>query len=312
LANRIAIKLEEPPPTLSDLRLERAKELAFEWQQRRSHARFNDMHGYLSVRPGARWINEVHGIIGVVGEQILVAIEAEAEKFICSRALGRLHGASESEHASSVGKNPTGRAHYSRSLRFFSEGQANALVVACHALTNLVLRSLEFDRPLSAEELRPLRISESTFQPWSDAASAWVSMNERTLRTLTVAAQSRNTASQSLVAALRALHDEDGVRESIALRNVQYHRWRGETAGVTGLSRKARSAGEILAAGQAFTVSSGPLLPEYVEGTDNLEELVNASRGALDGISRHLDQVHAAWYQAFVQAFSPWLDRTEE
>jgi len=88
LANRLAIDLDGPPPTLDELDLQEAKDQAFAWQQQRSHASLNDMHGHISGRPGGRWVSEVHGIMGVVAEQVLLSIEAESEKVICVEALG--------------------------------------------------------------------------------------------------------------------------------------------------------------------------------------------------------------------------------
>ena len=109
-----------------------------------------------------------------------------------------------------------------------------------------------------------------------------------------------------MVNALRAIHHEPAVRTLIDLRNVHYHRWRGETAGVTGLSRSVETAAEILASGRAFTVRSGPLLPDYTEGKQTLDELVKASRDALAALVPHLKPLHEAWHEAFLDAFSPW------
>lgn len=297
LANRLAIDVEFPPPTLEELDLQEAKVQAFAWQQQRGHASLNDVHGHISGRPGGRWVSEVHGIMGVVAEQVLLSIEAESEKVICADALGGTGAGAIS---------PAARAHYSRSLRFFAEGQANAIVIACHGLANLVLRSIEFDQPLTAAELKKLRTKESAFKPRSEAKSAWISMAKETLDDLAAVADVRSASTQAMVAALRAIYDEPAVNTLFELRNVQYHRWRGETAGVTGLARSAETASETLASGKVFAVRSGPLLAEYTEGQRTLDELVKSSRDALDSLVPHLEPLHEAWYEAFLEAFSPW------
>lgn len=305
LGNRIALGLDATPPTLAEMALENAKSVAFQLQQRRGHAVLNDLHGHLSGRPGSRWVAETHGILGFVGEQMLVAIEAEAEKVICTTAIATLDEGGGQE-AGDLRDRAARLAHHRRSLRFFAEGQANTLVVACHGLINLVLRSMEYDRPFTQEELRPLRIKLETFAPKSEATSAWVAMSADNLTALHAAAASRSQASQALMIALQSLYSADGVATLINLRNVQYHRWRGETAGVTGLNRGSKTVGEILSSGQVFAVKSGPLLPNYTEGEQTLEELVAVSRRALDAIVLHLGEVHDAWYEAFQDAFSPW------
>lgn len=115
LASRIAVDHDGPPPSIDDLGLREGKNRAFEWLQQRSHARLNDVHGFLSGVPGARWVLETHAIVGVVAEQVLVAIEAEIEKTICAAALAAVPDLADDLEYSRV-------AHYSRSLRFFSEG----------------------------------------------------------------------------------------------------------------------------------------------------------------------------------------------
>lgn len=303
LASRIALDLDGPPPTVAALGLEVTKSQAFEWQQRRGHLHFNDMHGYLSGRGGARWIAEVHGLLGVIAEQMLVSIEAESEKAICTNAL-----APTPAPGSSPGAEPltaSRRAHYSRSLRFFAEGQANAIVIACHGLANMVLRSIEFDEPLTGDELKTLRIGVAHFVPGTQAASAWISMNTSSLDALKAIADVRSSATQAMVAELRSIYDEKAVNSLIALRNVHYHRWRGETAGVTGFSRSAKTAKEVLESRQVYAVRAGAMLPDYAEGQVSLDEIVAASRAALEALTGHLATMHETWYAAFTNAFTP-------
>jgi hypothetical protein len=124
-----------------------------------------------------------------------VSIEAEVEKEIARRALAALSTPSEDKDLGRV-------AHYSRSLRFFSEGQANALVVGLHGLANLVLRSLEFDRLLDASELATLKIGARHFRPGATETSAWISISAGTVGKLSTIATTRSAASVALVSSL--------------------------------------------------------------------------------------------------------------
>jgi hypothetical protein len=293
LASRIAIDTEPLPPTLAALGLEEAKVQAFAWQQQRSHARINDLHGHLSGKAGGRWVVEVHGIFGIVAEQVLVAIEAEAEKVICLQAIEE---ARQGEHASL-------KAHYFRSLRFFAEGQANAIVIACHGLANIVLRSLEFDTPLGPDELKALRIRPSTFAPRSDANSAWISMSEESVAALTIAAGARSQSARAMCQALSEIYAAQPIRTLMDLRNVQYHRWRGESPGVTGVTRSGQTVSETLLSGQAFSMTRD-LLPDYLEGDARVDQLVSGSRRALDSLVSHMEVFHLAWYDAFVDGLA--------
>lgn len=290
LGARLAVDADGKLPTIESLGLVSAKQLAFELQKQRSYARLNDMHGMLSGKPGGRWVIETHGILGVIGEQVLVAIEAEVEKEIIRRAL-----AVERRSESVI-------AHHSRALRFFAEAQANALVVALHGAANLVVRSLEFDIPLNAAELAQLRIKPAVFIPGSSGASAWLSMNAGTIDILKTIAASRSSASKALADALALTIDDPNISGLIGLRNVHYHRWRGETAGVTGISHGAETATQTLAAGQPVSFGRD-LLPEYSEGVDVLLQVDAAGLAALHALAAHMEALHEAWIAAFGSAF---------
>ena len=146
LGSRMAIDHDGPLPTPAELGLDDAKRSAFEWQSQRNYAKLNDIGGTLSGKAGARWVLETHAILGVIAEQVLVAIELEVEKEVARRAIAALPKSSI-DHKTAV------LAHHSRSLRFFAEGQANAVVVGLHGLANLMARTLEFDTDLTSAEL---------------------------------------------------------------------------------------------------------------------------------------------------------------
>lgn len=298
LATRIAVDHDGPPPTIDSLGLTDGKKRAWEWQRLRAHAGLNDVHGLLSGKSGARWVLDAHALIGVVAEQVLVALEAEVEKAVCDAAIRALPAQGNlSPEARSARL-----AHYSRSLRFFSEGQANALVVGMHSLANLVARSLEFDRALNEDELRRLAIKDpGLFSPGSTAKAAWLSLDTPTVGHLTSLASTRIVEARELVRVLGSLRADPAIDHLFALRNTQYHRWRGESPGVTGIAHGMLSVAEQLAANRV--VSFGPdLLPPYTAAEAALGELVLASRAALDAVINWMEPFGGAWRALFTKA----------
>lgn len=287
LGARVAIDSEGPLPKIDDLGLTYAKAQAFDWQRQRSHARLNDMAGTLSGRPGARWVLETHAIIGVIGEQVLLAIELEVEKELVEAAIARLP-ASDFEHKSSVA------AHYARSLRFFAEGQANAIVIALHGLANVGARTLEFESDLSADELQSLGVSRADFVPGSTARKAWLSWTRNLVDNVLAGGVTRSAEMQAVAARLDQISREQAIVDLLDLRNTQYHRWRGESAGVTGIALGALPAADILASGQAVSFGR-EMLPPYTEGQDTLDDLVAAGRQALDAFVAHMEPLLDTW-----------------
>ena len=90
LASRLAVDDGGQPPTQADLGLGAAQRVGFDWQQQRSHGRLNEI--FAAMGTGASdWVRKIHGIFGVIGEQVLVATEAEVEKAISAERLAALH-----------------------------------------------------------------------------------------------------------------------------------------------------------------------------------------------------------------------------
>jgi hypothetical protein len=230
---------------------------------------------------------ETHAILGVIAEQVLVGIEFEVEKEVARQAIAALP-TSSIEHKSAV------TAHYSRSLRFFAEGQANAVVVGLHGLANLMARTLEFDTDLTSAELRTLGVTRADFAPGSAARQAWLSWTSATVSNLVTMASTRATEIQAVAAVLDQLSRKQAVIDLLALRNTQYHRWRGESAGVTGIAHGELPAAAILAAGQSVSFGR-EMLPPYTAGQTTLDELVRTSRDALDAFAAHMDDLLNAW-----------------
>lgn len=287
LAARVAIDANGPLPSVATLGLERARTQAFEWQQQRSLAKWNDLAGTITGRPGARWVIETHAIIGVIAEQVLLAIELEVEKQVARAALDGL-SASTFVSKASVG------AHYCRSLRFFAESQANAIVIALHGLANVSARSLEFDGELTSAELKELRVSRADFMPGSTSRSAWLSWSHFLITKIGAIAMSRSAEMQTMAAELDKISRDSALVALLDLRNTQYHRWRGESAGVTGIALGTPPAADVLASGQSVSFGT-ELLPPYIAGQGTLDEVVAASRDALDAFAGRMESFLAAW-----------------
>lgn len=278
-------------PTVVDLGLGAAKQAGFEWQQQRSKAGWNELVATTSGREVSDWVPEIHGIFGVIGEQVLVATEAEIEKAV---AAGSLAGFAVGQDAS--------RASLSRSLRFFAEGQANAVVVAADGLANLTLRTLALDPAFAAEHVKAAQVSKSDFVPQSEAKGAWVSLTAQTCTVFETAAGSYEPPMLALARELSAVLADPAVSDLFLLRNVQYHRWRGESPGVTGVNLQGPTIRGMLDQGEAVGITS-KMLPAYTEGQRSLDELVAAGRAALDALVGRLPGFHQAWHAAFRGVF---------
>lgn len=294
LGARMAVDSDGPLPTIASLGLEEAKKQAFEWQKQRGLAKWNDLAGTLTGRSGARWVVETHAILGVVAEQVLVAVELEVEKEIVRQAIDNLAG-SDKQHKASV------LAHYSRSLRFFAEAQANAIVIGLHGLANVGARTLEFDAELSVTELQSLKAARADFAPGSSARAAWLSWTGGLVGRVVSMAAARTPEMQLMAAELAAIASEPAIVDLLELRNTQYHRWRGESAGVTGIALGELPAADVLASGQAVSFGT-ELLPPYVEGQATLDELDVVGRSSLDAFVSHMDSFLTAWGATLPQA----------
>ena len=293
LARRLALEPDTPPPTILALGLQPAKAAAFAWQEQRSQAFWNEV-GAMTATAASDWVRSIHGIIGAVGEEVLVAIEAEVEKAIARDLLGKV-----------ASDDYVKRAVYFRSLRFFAEGQGNALVVAAHGITNLTVRTFALDPKfkVSAVTAKPLNMKEKDFTPKSTARSAWLSFNKTTVIALKTVAVELHPKMQMLAEELDAVASDAAFTALVALRDVHYHRWRGESPGVTGINFQGDTVREQLDQEQAVGISA-QLLPDYVEGEQLLNDVVTTTRTALDALVGHMPNLLQAWCDAFQEVRS--------
>lgn len=286
-----------PAPSWSDLGLDDAKRVAFAWQQQRSRARWNEFVVVTRDARASEWVTELHGLIGVVGELLLVSIEAEVEKEILTSKLSATPGTTNGGLAT--------RAAANRSLRFFAEGQGNELTITGHALANLTLRTLALHPQFQITPIAGrLSVGASHFAPGSTHRKAWTSLTADTADAMAAAAGGlASTELGDLAQALHAIAVDPAVDALKQLRNDQYHRWRGESPGVTGVNFGQASMRSRLEQGEAVGFGH-ELLPGYQEGQTVLDDLVSVSREALDAFVTHLDTFLSKWHAAFDAATS--------
>lgn len=107
---------------------------------------------------------------------------------------------------------------------------------------------------------------------------------------------------EALVAFADTCHDlwyDEAVMALFELRGEQYHRWRTESPGVSGVSIGTPSISSRLLAGEAVGFG-GPPTP-FLEGDAVVDEIVAVSRAALDCMGGHIDVLLSAWREAFEQ-----------
>lgn len=301
LGARLAFS-DHPPPSWAELGLEPAKAAAFAWQQQRQYAEWHELVALQNTAGKGAWVKEAHALLGVVGELVLVAIEAEVEKEIVSIVLAEAPTGDERALASR-------RAVAQRSQRFFAEGQANQLVVAGHSVANLTLRLLAVHPNFDIAPLaKALGVDEERFTPGSAHRNAWTSLNPATARALRDSAEA--LGQPSLVAfaeTVEALVLDQRWQHLASLRNNQYHRWRGESPGVAGVNFKSPSALNRLNRGQVVGLSRSLLSP-YEEGDDVLTEIVDASREALLWLADWMPDALDLWAAALSDLLNPPAD----
>ena len=181
------------------------------------------------------WVPEIHGLFGIFGELTLTLIEAQAEVVLLRDALG-------SDRSAPV------EAALWQSLRFFLEAQADTIIVFCHTVANLTARTLALDSGFNRVRLdKPNR----RFVPGATHASAWFSLDSELLKLLCAAAVGASPAGSALVHTLSDLLNGPW-GDLNDLRKVQYHRWRGESPGVTGVNSATESMRARIARGEGI------------------------------------------------------------
>ena len=278
-------RADEPPPTFEELGLEEARRTSFEWQSNRNNAEF--LAFFWHDEASAGWVREIHGLFGSSGELVLSTIEAAVEIELTRRAkaapLTEPDGATASVNL----------AGQWRALRFFAEAQTNNLMVFGHGVANLVLRTLALQLDFDAGKVGGIK--KDAFHPGSDEPGAWCSLNAKTFSELRKAGDSASLDSSALVESLAALWGILGPLWS--LRGVQYHRWRGESPGVTGINFVNLNE----AKGESGVITrSLPGQTDYIEGERIVTDVVNEADTALRRVGAWMPTFLEAWTSVFV------------
>jgi hypothetical protein len=281
----ISWRRDEPPPTFEELGLEEARRTSFEWQSNRNNAEFFAFFWHDEATAG--WVREIHGLFGSSGELVLSTMEAAVEIELTRRVMAA-PGAEADDATARV--NLAGQW---RALRFFAEAQANNLMVFGHGVANLVLRTLALQLDFDVEKVAGIR--KDAFHPGAGERGAWCSLNAKTLSELRGAAANAHLDSTSLVQSLTALWQ---ILEPLwSLRGVQYHRWRGESPGVTGINFV-----NLNEAKEENGVITRSLLgqTDYVEGERIVTDVVNGADTALRRVGAWMPTFLEAWTSVFV------------
>ena len=242
--------------------------------------RTNKLKWLLSGNPENEMVREIHGLFGTVGELVFVSMEAEVEKELLRRAL----------EAPNI--EPPMSAALKRSMRVFAEVQMNDLIVLGHQLANLTLRTMMLtDSHVSSDQ--PTNRRRDTPEPGSHEFKAWVSLNDECVgKLLVVAKRTQIPELSELATSLCGLTGPNRPwQELYKLRNEQYHRWRGESPGVTGVNFELRP----------MSSETVPLWPvqNYSEGEQIVENVSKTSRKALDSVAPFMSQYLDDWNTAF-------------
>jgi hypothetical protein len=218
------------------------------WTQRRRNFVSREFEIFEHRPEASEWVGETLGLLAVIGEQLYVSLAAGAEVAVAEKFT----------QADPI--DPVIRAAGARSMRFFLEGQVNALTVLGHSVANLTARTLAISGG-EGEHIAP------TFVPRSHSRDAWLSLTAGDVKNLRKMADGLGRFDKELVeltAALQAgawgfMYDE---------RNVQYHRWRGEADGMNGVSFGGPTVR------QRWSDPEGiDMYPTYEEGAATVAEL---------------------------------------
>jgi hypothetical protein len=155
---------------------------------------------------------EIHGLMGAIGEQLVLAYAAEQDvQRLVATARGR-------------------NADLQRLLqRASAENSAHFILGAAHSLANLVLRTLMLNTN-SATWLKNEYREANGFRPGSDDRNAWLTLNKNTVKELRKAAKtSSNRFLVDAVEAVGGLYASKAFQALEVRRGMDYHRRRPQS-----------------------------------------------------------------------------------
>ncbi len=277
---RIAWHTDQKVPTFEELGLDDACQAAFSWQSNRNNAEFFAF--FWLNEHGRAFVREIHGLLGSSGELVLSSIEAAVEIEVTRRVMQTATSVDDTTER-------VNRAAQWRAIRFFAEAQANNLMVFGHGVANLVLRTLALQPEFQPQSVKG--IDPDVFQAGADERGVWCSLTGNAVSEMRRGARQTPSDSGPLLDSLAVLWT---ILEPLwSVRGMHYHRWRGESPGVTGVNfvnpnERVEEDGVI-----SRTLR---LQTEYVEGETIVNDLASSTDSALRGVG--------AWMPSFLEVWS--------
>jgi hypothetical protein len=197
-------------------------QLALDWQQYGYSARTWEAFGMKAsqVRQQRGRLYVIAGCMAGVGEQLGLAAAAELE-YRSWLSMTTVRDAIEAE----MGK------------RAMAELAVHYLVAINHGLFNIACRCVALDVALHAELARRIK---STFPPFSETRRDWPTASSDRVKSLEQIAKSSSVAEiQQSVEPLATFLQSPEWRQLDDCRGENFHRWRAQSAGMTGAAKKS-------------------------------------------------------------------------
>lgn len=232
---------------------------------------------------------EVYGLVGSIGESLVVAAacEIEVEWHRRARAVGDL------PPAMVVGQ------------RFFSIAEGQEVLGVGHRLVNLVARVLATrdDVRATMQSFRPLKRWQRDHFPFDDGRSSWLSADSPTVEALArVAAAHRHPSFARLADAVQELVRSAAWKNLEESRGQNFHRWRAESSVLAGVDRTSGHQREIVGLDGTvvgLAVNVNPVRYSAADGLD--EEEARLAREALLAVATGV----AGFIEALAAAMEP-------
>lgn len=218
--------LRHLPRAVAGGEYEAVANVALEWQQTSSQARFWEMGAAGVTASTEGRVYALAGQMASAGEQLALALAAAVEVAIWREAR--------------VGE-PEPDPVAEMQMRGMAEAQSLFVMGAGHALANLAVRALALDENCRAELGRKLgRGKTLTFDPFSTDRANWTSLNPTACKAIRAAA--RSTGHQEVIDLVKPVVDfgaGTSWRDLEERRGQDFHRWRPQTAGLGGGPRRS-------------------------------------------------------------------------
>jgi hypothetical protein len=218
--------LRHLPQAVAGEAYEAVANVALDWQQTSSQARFWEMGTAGVDASNEGRVYAFAGQMASAGEQLALALAAAVEVAIWRDAR--------------VGE-PEPDPVEEMQMRGMAEAQSLFVMGTGHALANLAVRVLALDESCRAELGRKLgRGKTLTFAPFSTDRADWISLNRTACKAIRAAARSTgHRAVIDLVEPIAEFGTGTSWRDLEERRGQDFHRWRPQTPGLGGGPRQS-------------------------------------------------------------------------